>query len=81
MTNSGYEQFVAKDVAQFVDLAVAWAGRITELAAIRSQMRDNVSRSPLCDAPTFARDLLFLFYRAWNDRLSQTADPTQAPLG
>jgi predicted O-linked N-acetylglucosamine transferase (SPINDLY family) len=58
MTNVGYPQFIAADAAGYVDVAVQWAGRLDELAAIRAQMRQHMQNSPLCDAPAFASDLL-----------------------
>jgi protein O-GlcNAc transferase len=69
MTNAGYSQFVARDMADYVELAVAWAGRLDELAAIRVQMREQISKSPLCDGPQFARDFLALLRTAWEEKL------------
>lgn len=56
LTTAGYPQFIAKDIASYVELAVEWAGRLQELAMIRAQMRDQVRASPLCDARQFAAD-------------------------
>jgi predicted O-linked N-acetylglucosamine transferase (SPINDLY family) len=60
LTNAGYPQFIAADQARYIELAVDWAGRLTELANVRALMRDQVRRSPLCDASQFASDLLTL---------------------
>jgi predicted O-linked N-acetylglucosamine transferase (SPINDLY family) len=68
LTNAGYPEFVAPDVAGYVDLAAEWANRLDELAVIRSQMRDRVRRSPLCDAPRFAHDFLSVLRDAWEAR-------------
>jgi protein O-GlcNAc transferase len=65
MTNAGLGQFVARDLAGYIELAVNWANRLEELAILRAQMRDLVRRSPLCDAPQFARDLLAMLRQAW----------------
>jgi predicted O-linked N-acetylglucosamine transferase (SPINDLY family) len=56
LTNAGFEQFVAADLAEYIELGVQWASRIDDLAAIRAAMRQQVQRSPLCDAEGFARD-------------------------
>ena len=56
--NAGYSQFVANDLHGYVELAIQWSTRLNELAAIRAGMREQVCRSPLCDAPRFARDFL-----------------------
>jgi protein O-GlcNAc transferase len=66
LTSAGCEQFVAADIRGYVELAVDWAGRIEELAELRQQLRERVRRSPLCDASTFARDLLALLQQAWS---------------
>jgi protein O-GlcNAc transferase len=65
LMNAGYGQFVAQDSAGYAELAVQWASQLNELAAIRSQMRERVRQSPLCDAPQFALDFLSLLHRAW----------------
>jgi protein O-GlcNAc transferase len=72
LTNAGFGQFVAADHAGYVELAVHWAERLQELAAIRSNMRDHVRRSPLCDARQFACDFLDLLRAAWQSRWLQT---------
>jgi predicted O-linked N-acetylglucosamine transferase (SPINDLY family) len=69
LTNAGYSQFVARDMADYVALAVEWAGRLDHLAAVRAEMRDRISRSPLCDGPQFARDFLTLLRAAWEAKV------------
>jgi protein O-GlcNAc transferase len=68
LSNAGYPQFIAADRPGYIDLAVDWAHRLPELAAIRQQMREQMRRSPLCDAPRFASDLLNLLQQAWESR-------------
>lgn len=68
LTNSGYPQFVANDANHYVKVAVDWANRLDELAIIRSTMREQVRRSPLCDAATFARDWLQTIRQAWETK-------------
>jgi len=58
LTNAGYPQFIASDLRGYIDLAVTWASRLDELAALRAGMREQVRRSPLCDAERFANDFL-----------------------
>jgi protein O-GlcNAc transferase len=65
LMNAGYPQFVASDLESYIELAVEWASRLDELAALRSQMREQVGQSPLCDAPKFARDFLAVLRQAW----------------
>jgi predicted O-linked N-acetylglucosamine transferase (SPINDLY family) len=60
LTNAGFEQFIARDRNEFVSMSIGWASRLDELAVIRSQMRDRMIQSPLCDAEKFAADFLGL---------------------
>jgi len=65
LMNAGLAQFVASDLAGYVELAVQWGSQLDELAALRSQLREQMRRSPLCDAPRFADDLLTLLRQGW----------------
>ena len=65
LSNAGYPQFIAADLEAYVELAVSWASRLDELATIRSQLREQMRCSPLCDAPRFARDLEAVIHEAW----------------
>jgi predicted O-linked N-acetylglucosamine transferase (SPINDLY family) len=65
VTNAGCGQFVAENLDAYADKAVEWANRIDELAVLRSQMREQVAASPLCDGPMFAGDLLALVKAAY----------------
>ena len=64
MTSAGLPQFCAADVNAYIDLAVAWAGRLDELAVIRGSLREQMRASPVCDGPRFARDWLALIRQA-----------------
>ena len=59
LTNSGYGQFIAMDLAGYIELAVDWANRIDELVPIRPQMRDQMQLSPLCDVSRFIADFQY----------------------
>jgi protein O-GlcNAc transferase len=58
LTNAGYPQFIADDEFGYVELAVRWTSDLLSLAAIRANMREQMRRSPLCDAARFAGDFL-----------------------
>jgi predicted O-linked N-acetylglucosamine transferase (SPINDLY family) len=68
LTNAGYPQFIAQDVNGYVELAVQWANRLDELSAIRKQLREQMAKSPLCDAPRFASDLISLLHHVRESR-------------
>jgi predicted O-linked N-acetylglucosamine transferase (SPINDLY family) len=65
LINAGYEQFVAADLPAYVELAIQWAQRIDELAETRTTMRQQVQRSPLCDAQSFTADFSAVIKDAW----------------
>jgi protein O-GlcNAc transferase len=67
LSNAGLADWVAPDVAAYVELAVAKASDIQALAALRSGMRARVKASPLCDAPRFGRNLGAALRFAWQD--------------
>src|SRR5262249_12091359 len=60
LANAGLEQFIASDLGGYIELAVDWAGRVNELADLRSKTRTRIAESPLCDAKQFAGDFLAL---------------------
>jgi protein O-GlcNAc transferase len=68
MTNAGYGQFVAADIESYVDLAVQWAGRLEDLAALRAGMREQVANSPLCDGAGYAKDFLQMLQTAFETK-------------
>jgi len=69
LSNAGYPQFIADDLAGYVELAVSWANRLPELATLRTEMRERVRRSPLCDAPQFANDFLAVLEQVRKTRI------------
>jgi protein O-GlcNAc transferase len=71
--NAGYDQFVVKTMDQYVDKAVEWSNRLDELEVIRSQMRQQVAASSLCDGPQFARDLLTLVGETFESKVRDRA--------
>src|SRR5262245_56922977 len=68
LTNAGYPQFVARDIEHYVELAVEWSRRLNDLATVRLTMREQVSRSPLCDSPRFAEDFLDRIEHGWREK-------------
>jgi predicted O-linked N-acetylglucosamine transferase (SPINDLY family) len=66
LSTAGLAEFVAADVAAYVELAVAWAGRQKDLAALRKSLRQRMRQSPVCDAERFAADWLEVLERAFD---------------
>jgi protein O-GlcNAc transferase len=65
MSNAGLPDWVAGSVEDYMDMAVARAGDLAALADLRAGLRDQVRRSPLCDAPRFGRGLGAALRHAW----------------
>jgi len=57
--------FVAQTPQAYVDLACAWVERLDELARMRSDLRDLLLSSSICDCRGFARDLEGAFHYMW----------------
>ncbi|MEP7207919.1 MAG: tetratricopeptide repeat protein [Casimicrobiaceae bacterium] len=55
LTAVGLADLVTEDDARFVACAVALAGDVDHLAELRAGLRERMRRSPLLDAPRFAR--------------------------
>ena len=61
----GLDAWVAADADEFIARAVAFAGDLPGLAALRQGLRPRLIASPLCDAPRFARHLEEAFRGMW----------------
>jgi protein O-GlcNAc transferase len=73
LSNAGLADWVAPDVAAYVELAVAKAADIEALAVLRARLRAQVKASPLCDTPRFGRNLGDALRFAWRDWCSRAA--------
>lgn len=65
LMNAGLGQFVAADWPSYIALAVHWARHPDELAQVRSSLRGQIGKSPLCDATGFAVNLTDLLEKCW----------------
>lgn len=62
LSNAGYPQYVAGDLPAYRELAVTWANRPIELAAIRNSMRSQLQASPLGNARQFAANFIAMIH-------------------
>lgn len=62
---AGLPDLIAKSPEQYVQLAAALAGDRPRLARLRTTLRDQVRRSPLCDAPGFVTRLESAYRQIW----------------
>jgi predicted O-linked N-acetylglucosamine transferase (SPINDLY family) len=65
LSNAGFADWVARDLADYSDMALRWARDPKGLALLRETMRQRVRASPLCDAPRFGRALGLALRHAW----------------
>jgi protein O-GlcNAc transferase len=69
LTQIGLPDFIAESAEQYVARAVQVAQDIDGLARLRSELRDQVRNSPLCDGKKFTRNLEAAYREMWK-RLS-----------
>jgi predicted O-linked N-acetylglucosamine transferase (SPINDLY family) len=65
LSNVGLTETIARDLEQYVEIAVSWAKDLARLTAVRGGLRGRVAASPLCDGPRFAANLLARLREAW----------------
>jgi protein O-GlcNAc transferase len=65
LTQIGLPDFIAESPEQYVEKAVQAAQDIERLAKLRSELRDLVKNSPLCDGKKFARNLEAAYREMW----------------
>ena len=65
MKNLDLYACVADSPEDYLEKAVARATDLPRLADLRSRLRERLLNSPLCDAPTFTRDLETLYRKLW----------------
>lgn len=71
---AGLPEWIASDVDEYVERAVAAAANLPALAALRSGLRGRVLASPLFDAPRFARAFEDALRGMWRDRHRREPD-------
>ncbi len=63
--NLGTPEWIADSPEQFVKIAATLAGDMRGLAALRFSLRNRLQRSPLMDAPRFARNMESAYREMW----------------
>jgi predicted O-linked N-acetylglucosamine transferase (SPINDLY family) len=64
----GLHELAADTDQAFIATAVALGEDLPRLAQLRQQLRSRLERSPLMDAPRFARHMEAIYRRLWDDR-------------
>jgi protein O-GlcNAc transferase len=65
MKNLDLYECVADSRDDYLEKAVALAADLPRLADLRSRLRERLLNSPLCDGPSFTRDLETLYRKLW----------------
>ncbi len=67
LSNVGLSDWIARNITDYVALAMAKANDLGTLATLRASMREKVRASPLCDAPRFGAGLGAALRYAWRE--------------
>jgi len=65
LSNLGLTELAAHTPAQFVAIAADLAADLPRLQELRSTLRGRMERSPLMDAPRFARNIQAAYRQTW----------------
>ncbi|NOY17294.1 MAG: tetratricopeptide repeat protein [Gammaproteobacteria bacterium] len=75
LSTIGLTEFIAKDMHDYIDIAIRLASDVERLSRLRHEMRDRVSASSLCDAAAFANHVENAYremWRNWCDAKTET---------
>ena len=65
LSNVGLPDLVARDPEQYVEIATSLAKDLPRLGQLRATLRDRMQKSPLMDAPRFARNVEAAYREMW----------------
>jgi len=65
LSNIGHADWVAQTIDDYLQIVTNLAGDLKRLAAIRASLRDQMRRSPLMDAGSFAREVEAAYRWMW----------------
>ncbi len=68
LTRIGLDDWICDDESAYIQQAIQRAHDISGLAQLRSELREKMRRSPLCDGPAFARDIETAYLKMWQAR-------------
>jgi predicted O-linked N-acetylglucosamine transferase (SPINDLY family) len=65
LSNAGLPELVARNPEQYVQIAAGLAGDMPRLSGLRATLRQRMQKSPLMDAPRFARNVEAAYRTMW----------------
>jgi predicted O-linked N-acetylglucosamine transferase (SPINDLY family) len=81
LSTVGLSDFVATDLNSLANKAVEIASDFSRLAALRASLRDRMQRSPLMDAPLYARGMESAYRQMWHQWCSSSPSPDTSGEG
>jgi protein O-GlcNAc transferase len=73
LSNIGLPELIAFSPEQYKQIAVDLAGNLPRLTELRNKLREQMYRSPLMDAASFARDVEAAYRTMWRRYCERTA--------
>jgi protein O-GlcNAc transferase len=73
LSNIGLPELIAETSGQYLEIAVALAGDLPRLNALRSSLRERLEASPLRNAKGFARDVEAAYRGMWREWCERAA--------
>ena len=70
--NLGMDDWVAENQDQYLSQAAMFSSDLDRLATIRRNLRQQMLRSPLCDAPRFAGHFSRILWQMWSKQTQTT---------
>jgi protein O-GlcNAc transferase len=78
LSNIGLADLVAGNVDEYVQIASGLAGDLLRLSKLRATLRERMQKSPLMDAPHFARNIEAAYREMWRQWCRRAAlDPVR----
>jgi protein O-GlcNAc transferase len=66
LSNIGLTNCIAKNMDEYVNVAIDLASDLEVLSKMRAGLRNQISTSPLCDGPNFAKNFSHLIREIWS---------------
>jgi len=70
LSNIGATETIAQSLDEYVELAVSLSGDLSQMAAIRTRLRQRMQSSPLCDGHRFAANLGAMLQSTWESHVN-----------
>ena len=75
LSNVGLPDLVARDLEQYVEIAASLANDLPRLSQLRATLRGRMQKSPLMDAPRFARHIEAAYRDMWRRWCAKQSSP------